>query len=137
MTFTTKTAFAALALIAASVGTQASAKGNAGASMAACASHVISACNENSKHPEACTSAGLDACEELHGSASQSAPAIGRIRIIERPDGTYRVVLESKPVPRPGRNNDSGNGGRGNDDGGKDDTPDRSPSDGAADSISR
>jgi len=132
MTFTTKTAFAALALIAASVGTQASAKGNAGASMAACASHVISACNENSKHPEACTSAGLDACEELHGSASQSAPAIGRIRIIERPDGTYRVVLEGKPVPRPGRNNDSGNGG---DD--TNDTPDRSPSDSAADSISR
>ncbi|MBW0158191.1 hypothetical protein OE699_08825 [Sedimentimonas flavescens] len=106
MTFTTKTAFAALALIAASVGTQASAKGNAGASMAACASHVISACNENSKHPEACTSAGLDACEELHGSASQAAPAIARIRIIERPDGTYRVVLEGKPVPRPGRNSD-------------------------------
>lgn len=127
MTFTTKTTFAALAFIAASAATQATAAGNAGASMAACADHVVSACNANSRHPEACTSAGLSACKELHGNRSKPTPAISRIRIIERPDGTYRVVLEGVPLPRPGGNDDDKH---------RDPTPRDSVRDSAADTIS-
>ncbi|MAM63005.1 hypothetical protein [Maritimibacter sp. UBA3975] len=94
MTIINKTAIAAFALITSATGGSALA-GNAGESMPACINHVVNACNENSNHPEACTEAGLSACEELHGLSEQTA--LPKIKIFEAPNGTYRVVIGDGP----------------------------------------
>ena len=66
--------------------------GNAGASLGACYNHVISACNANSNHPEACATSGMDACDELHG-ASAAIQEQG-IKMFKAPvPGGYRFVL--------------------------------------------
>lgn len=113
MTRFTKTTLTACLLFGGATALQA---GNAGDSLPACVDHVVAACNEHSNHPQACTEAGLDACEELHGTSSQAAP-IDQILIQQRPGGRYRVVLNGRPVPGalpelPGFEDEDPDGGR-------------------------
>ena len=74
--------------------------GNAGQSLPACIDHVINACNENSAHPEDCTEAGMNACEELHQAAFVPMDDF-QVKIQELSDGKYKVTLREQSRPKP------------------------------------
>lgn len=133
MTTFTKTTFAALALMGSVSVVQA---GNAGDSLDDCLLHIANACTE-SDHPGACLSAGEAACVEYHEQqASQSGPQIDKILIQQRPNGTYRVVLnDTRPRPQsqehenrdpePNRSRDEDRGGSSSGGSGRGDRPGR------------
>lgn len=127
-----KTTIAAVALMGSFNAAQA---GNAGAGLDECLLHVAAAC-DTARHPGACLEAGQNACEEYHGTA-MAVPGIEQIRILQRPNGTYRVVLNggrpaagldhenrdteenrSDRADRGGSSGGGGNGGGGNGGGG-------------------
>lgn len=77
--------------------------GNAGASLGECYNHVISACNQTN-HPESCSEAGMDACDELHATA---VPMPGtQIKIFDRGNGKFKARLIPQQTPRPQGNDD-------------------------------
>ncbi|MEZ5713868.1 MAG: hypothetical protein R3D85_01085 [Paracoccaceae bacterium] len=99
--------------------------GGAGASLPACYHHVINACNA-SRHPESCSQAGMNACDDYHKNnknKSKSAPPQElKIQMVAKPGGKYRAILKEvkpvreietlKPIPRP-RPDPAPFGGRG------------------------
>jgi hypothetical protein len=89
MTHTTAmTAFAALTSL--SLLAQPLSAGNAGASPAACANHVVQACN-TAAHPEACTEAGLNACDEHFKTKGASADLVIKIKGLS--GGRYKAII--------------------------------------------
>ena len=94
------TAFATVLTLSAAPAVHA---GNAGASLGECYNHVISACNQTN-HPESCSEAGMDACDELHATA---VPMPGtQIKIFDRGNGKFKARLIPQQTPRPQGNDD-------------------------------
>jgi len=73
--------------------------GNAGQSLPACINHVINACNENSAHPDACSEAGINACEEYHQAAHVPLDDF-QVKIQEFGNGEYKVSLSNQSRPK-------------------------------------
>ena len=74
----------ALATLATLAPAAPAAQAGVGSSLGSCYNHVISACNENSNHPQACATAGMDACDELF-EAKASLPPGARLKILAKP----------------------------------------------------
>jgi hypothetical protein len=105
------------------------AQAGVGSSLGSCYNHVISACNQSSNHPQACATAGMDACDELF-EAKASLPPGARLKILAKParPGEPPVFSARFVWPDDGRD-DGRDGGR---DEGRDDTG-REPGTGGTD----
>ncbi|MEZ5910999.1 MAG: hypothetical protein R3D84_01245 [Paracoccaceae bacterium] len=103
-----------LALTTALTLTSAPAFAGAGDSLGACYNHVISSCNQNSNHPQACAEAGMDACDDLHSSSFVLPDGMDlKVRFEEprSPGGKWRFIFRKVWLVRGDRDNNNGNGG--------------------------
>lgn len=90
-----RTTLIATALTVSALSAAPSFAGNAGAGLGACYDHVISACNQNSKHPQACASSGMDACDELHSAKDQAS--LGSIKMYKDPSRPGAIASSCRP----------------------------------------
>lgn len=96
------------------------AQAGVGSSLGSCYNHVISACNNTSKHPQACANAGMDACDELF-EAKASLPPGARLKILAAPTGPGEPPVFTARFVWPDDGREEGReGGRGGDDDGRD-----------------
>ena len=93
-----RTVFAALAAVALNTLAAPVMAGNAGESLGACYNHVISACNQTN-HPESCSNAGMDACDEYHTAQLNTEDPLS-IKIFAMGGGRYLAKLEQPRQPR-------------------------------------
>lgn len=87
------------------------AQAGVGSSLGSCYNHVISACNQSSNHPEACATAGMDACDELF-EAKASLPPGGRLKILMRPSRPGEPPVFSARFVWPDEDGRGGDDGR-------------------------